>query len=139
MQPEGVNECEKNHATSPHTKSRNLSTQKKALQESQSAALRTSHWLSNVSNCSSQKYFYTFYSSDSSKTNHATSPQKKSSMLFFYFVSTFGKSNLTHLTTDVMFSGQRDSRNVLNLTGYKRFCLNLDWIGFEYQYTAPYS
>ena len=25
----------------------------------------------------------------------------------FYFLSTFGKSNLTHLKTDVMFSGQR--------------------------------
>ena len=28
-------------------------------------------------------------------------------LLFFYFLSTFGKRNLTHLTTDVLFSGQR--------------------------------
>jgi hypothetical protein len=28
-------------------------------------------------------------------------------VLNFYFLITFGKSNLTHLTTDVMFSGQR--------------------------------
>ena len=27
-------------------------------------------------------------------------------IIFFYLLSTFGKSNLTHLTTDVMFSGQ---------------------------------
>ena len=27
-------------------------------------------------------------------------------LYFFYFLSTFGKNNLTHLTTNVMFSGQ---------------------------------
>ena len=27
--------------------------------------------------------------------------------VFFYFLSTFWKWNLTHLTTDVMFSGRR--------------------------------
>ena len=32
-------------------------------------------------------------------------PIKKN--LFLYFLSTFGKSNLTHLTKDVLFSGQR--------------------------------
>jgi hypothetical protein len=34
------------------------------------------------------------------KKYHATS-------FSFYFLSTFGKSKSTHLTTDVMFSGQR--------------------------------
>ena len=27
--------------------------------------------------------------------------------IYIYFLSTFGQSNLTYLTTDVMFSGQR--------------------------------
>ena len=57
--------AQKNRATSPHTKSRKLSTkritqtfrQKKTSLEFQNAALRTSHWLSNVSNCSFQKYW----------------------------------------------------------------------------------
>ena len=47
----------------------------------------------------------------SSDNNQATSPQKKSRNLFifclfiyFYFLSILGKSNLTHLTTNVMFS-----------------------------------
>ena len=34
-----------------------------------------------------------------------TSQKKQQKKLFF--LSIFGKSNLTHLTTDVMFSGQR--------------------------------
>ena len=50
--------------TPSHKKSCNLFTQnitqplhtQKKLQESQNAALRTSHWLSNVSNCSFEKY-----------------------------------------------------------------------------------
>ena len=41
------------------------------------------------------------YSSDSSETNH------KKKFLSSFFLSTFGQSNMTHLTTDVMFSGQR--------------------------------
>ena len=32
---------------------------------------------------------------------------KKKIFLYIYFLSTFGKSNLTYLTIDVMFSGQR--------------------------------
>ena len=35
-----------------------------------------------------------------------TSVTTVTTVFFFYFLSTFGKSNLTHLTTDVMFSGQ---------------------------------
>ena len=45
-----------------------------------------------------------------SETNHATSHQKnlRNHIVYFLnFLSTFGKSNLTHLTTNVMFSGQR--------------------------------
>ena len=69
------------------------------MQEMQNAALRISHWLSDLSNCHFQKYWESFSkkycsdSSDSSEKNH----------FFFYFLSTFGKCNLTHLTTDVMF------------------------------------
>ena len=54
---------EKNHATSLQKKSRTLSTTKnhatfkKTSRETQNATLRTSHWLSNVSNCSSKKYW----------------------------------------------------------------------------------
>ena len=86
------------------------------MQESQNAALRTSHWFSNVSNCSFIKYFKIFiYSSDSSDSmdssekNHPTCPQKITQPLNFIliliknFLSTFRKSNLTHLKTDVMF------------------------------------
>ena len=43
-----------NQATSSHKKSRNLST--KTSRELQNSALRTSHGLSNVSNCTFQKY-----------------------------------------------------------------------------------
>ena len=47
----------------------------------------------------------------SSEINHATSTKKimqpKKKPFFLYFFSTFGMSNLTHLTTDVMYSGQR--------------------------------
>ena len=94
----------------------------KTSRESQNAALRTSHQLSNVSSCSFQKYwesifFCLFYSSDRSDSSdgsekiHATSPQKICNLLlfcfnFFYFLSSFGKSISTHLTTNVMFSGQ---------------------------------
>ena len=45
-----------NHATSQQKKSCNLST--KTLRELQNAALRTSHRLSNVSNCSFQNFFF---------------------------------------------------------------------------------
>ena len=44
------------------------------------------------------------------KESSGSSDLKKSHNLFnFYFslLSSFGKSNLTHLTTDVMYSGQR--------------------------------
>ena len=44
----------------------------------------------------------------SSETNHAYSLQKiLQPLLFKNFLRTFWKSNLTHFTTDVMFSGQR--------------------------------
>ena len=33
--------------------------------------------------------------------------KNQATSFFFYFVSNFGKSNLTHLTTHVMFLGQR--------------------------------
>ena len=43
--------------------------------------------------------------------NHATYPQKNQAssnfFFFFYFFSTFGKSKLTTLTTNMMFSKQR--------------------------------
>ena len=60
-------------------------------------------------------FFSSSDSSDSidiSEKNHATSPQKNhatSQLLFLIFkiFNTFRKSNLTHWTTDVMFSGQR--------------------------------
>ena len=59
----------------------------KTLQESQNAALRTSHWLSNESNCSFQKYWERFFnrvdSSDSSEKVHATSPHKYFATYFF--------------------------------------------------------
>ena len=51
-------------------------------------------------------FFYSSDRSDSCQNNHATSPQKSLATFFFYFLSTFGKSNSTHLTTDAMFSGQ---------------------------------
>ena len=49
------------------------------------------------------------YSSDSSEENHITSTQENhaSSHFFKLSLNIFGKSNLRHLTTDVMFSGQR--------------------------------
>ena len=91
-----------NHATSQQKKSRNLST--KTLRELQNAALRTSHWLSNVSNCSFQKFF--FYSSDSSDSSDSSEKSCNLSTKRHFFI-TFGNCNLTHLTTEVMFSGQR--------------------------------
>ena len=45
-------------------------------------------------------------SSDSMEKNHTISPQKILQGQIF-FVSTFGKSHFTHLTTNVMSSGQR--------------------------------
>ena len=56
---------------------------------------------------STKNFFYSMDSSDSSEKVHATSPQKNHATSFFYFLGTFEKCNLTHLTTDVMFSGQR--------------------------------
>ena len=50
---------------------------------------------------------YSSDSSDSSEKNHTTSPQKNHATFIFYFLSTSGKVNLTHLTNYVMFSGQR--------------------------------
>ena len=41
------------------------------------------------------------------RKNHATSPQSRNLSFFFYCLSTFRKSNLKQLTTDMMFSGQR--------------------------------
>ena len=49
-------------------------------------------------------------SSESSEKNHAASPQKNHAPFFFiYFLRNFGKGSLTHLTADVMFSGQRSA------------------------------
>ena len=87
------------------------------LQELQKAALRTLHRLSNVSmyQCSFQKYWKSIFfkvvtavtvwrlvrkiTQPLHKKNHATSK-------FFFLIKNF-QSNLTHLTTNVMFSGQR--------------------------------
>ena len=62
-------------------------------------------------------------SSDSNENNHATFPQKILHFFFLNLISTFGKSNLTHLTTDVMFSGQRFA--ILAM-----FCWEVAWFLF---------
>ena len=90
----------------------------KTSRELQNAALRTSQRLSNVSNCTFKKnweskkkrgYFMIFF-----EVAWFFSLLSLLSLFFsffflffsFYnFFSTFWKSNLTHLTTDVMFSG----------------------------------
>ena len=57
----------KNHATSQQKElctsqqtKKNATCLEKKLRESQNAALRTSHWLSNVKNCRFQKYQFFF-------------------------------------------------------------------------------
>ena len=97
----------------------------KTLQELQNAALRTSHRLSNVSIAFFQNYwgniFFIYFSVVTAVTvltvvKKITQPlhAKKSHNLsffflstFIYFFSTFGKGNLTHLTTNVILSGHR--------------------------------
>ena len=50
-------------------------------------------------------------SSDSSKSDNSISVsserKKRNIYTYIYVLSTFGQSNLTYLTTDVMFSGQK--------------------------------
>ena len=117
-QNHATSQQQKNHATSPPKKIMQPHHKKvtqalnKISRELQNAALKTSHRLQNVSNCFFQKYFYSSDRSDRSDTsekNQKTSPTKNTQPLnFFYYLkknlSSFGLSNLTHLTTDVMFS-----------------------------------
>ena len=83
----------------------NSNCETETSQESPNAAMRTSHRLSIVSNCSFQKYwkrklfFIYFFSSVLTVGRTIMLPfhTKISQLLiFFYFLSTFRKSNLTH-------------------------------------------
>ena len=108
MQPNWVSE--KNHTTSPHTKKMQpLDTQNHATSQQKHCKNRkTLSWEYHIG-CQMCKIVLSKSgdTSDSSEKNHTTSPQKNHAIFFFYFLSTLGKCNLTHLTTDVMFSGQR--------------------------------
>ena len=91
----------------------------KTLRKSQNAALRTYHQLSNVSNCSfkkcSEKKLIFFRACAIFLTNVTTVTAVTTVIFFklffllfiffffFYSLSIFGKSNWTHLTTNVMF------------------------------------
>ena len=89
----------------------------KTSRELQNAALRTSQRLSNVSNCTFKKnweskkkrIFHDFFWGCVIFLTTVTAVTFFSFFFLFFsfynFFSTFWKSNLTHLTTDVMFSG----------------------------------
>ena len=75
--------------------------ERKTLRESQNAALRTSHRLSNRSNCSFQNYWerfsYRIDNSDSSEKVHTTSPQKIMQHLLFFTLSVLFVSAIWHI------------------------------------------
>ena len=110
---------EKKHATSLHQKitqplhtQNHTTSQQKTLRESQNAALRTSYRLSKVSNNSFQSTEKVLKKEKKvtvvTAVRVVTVVKKKSRNLSknSIFFNTFWKSNLTHLTTNVMFSGQ---------------------------------